>query len=88
MTDQILQIIEDAQDEFMGLNEANLHSAERIAAIIPQWKAYPENKPELEQGCLLMFPSSSAAVDRWTSSGWRYCIGDPIAFLPIPKYKP
>ena len=44
MTDQILKIIEDAQDEFMGLNEGNLHAAERIAALYDQ-KEIDEFKP-------------------------------------------
>jgi len=44
MTDQILQIIEDAQDEFIGSNEANLHAAERIAAMYDQ-KEIDEFKP-------------------------------------------
>jgi len=34
MKDEILQIIEDTQDEFLGMNEANLHSAERIEKFV------------------------------------------------------
>lgn len=33
MIDRIIEILEENQDKFMGINEANLHSAEEIAML-------------------------------------------------------
>jgi len=38
MTDQILEIIQRNYDKFTGTNEAELHAAEEIAAIVGYWQ--------------------------------------------------
>jgi hypothetical protein len=89
MKDTILEIIENAQDEFKGSNEANLHAAERIAAMFG-WKKYPENKPTK-----IGFYATRvlSEIDEWHRSYWdgkEFAYGtsrDVIAFYELPEFE-
>ena len=94
MKEKILSIIQDNYYQFTGTNEADLLDAEEIAKLIPQWKSYPDTRPEKEGFYFVVLLQDKERTyfgsQYYNGRQWpdRSSFFQPIAFMEIPEFKP